>query len=165
MTSPVPVIRQHDEGEQFWFAGGGVFTMKASAAETGGTLSLFEDNVVRGKTTPLHLHPDCDEAVYVLEGELLVHLDGDEHVVGTGGFAFLPRGVPHALLVTSERARLLGMLTPGDAGEAFFRSASEPIASPADAARPPDIDRLRAAAESSSSIELLGPPPFVAAVG
>jgi quercetin dioxygenase-like cupin family protein len=162
MSDAVAVIRQDEEGEQFWFAGGGVWAMKASAAETGGSFALWEDRVVRGKTTPLHLHPNVDEALYVLEGEILMHLDGAEHRVGEHGFAMAPRGVPHAFLVTSETARLLVLLAPG-AGEAFFRSASDPVTSAADASRPPDLDRLREAAERSDTIELLGPPPFTAA--
>jgi quercetin dioxygenase-like cupin family protein len=161
VSGPSAVIRQVSEGEELWFAGGGILTVKASAEETSGSCSVFEDVVVRGKTTPLHTHPNGDEAIYLLEGELLVHADGDEHLVGEGGFVFVPRGVPHALLVTSETARLLVLLTPGDQ-EAFFRDAGEPIASPADATRPPDIERLRAVAERSPTIELLGPPPFEA---
>jgi len=134
-------------------------TIKASSDDTGGSFSLLEDEVVRGKTTPLHVHPDSDEAIYVLEGEILVHVDGQEHTVGERGLAVAPRGVPHAFLVTSETARLLVVLVPGDA-EAFFRSVSEPSTSAADAGRPPDIDRLLAAAQRSPSIEVLGPPPF-----
>lgn len=159
MSSAEAVIRQEGEGEQFWFAGGGVFTVKASAAETGGAFTLIEDHVVRGKTTPLHLHPDVDEAIYVLEGELLVHIEGEEHRVRDRGFFLAPRGVPHAFLVTSDTAHLLALQTPGS-GEEFYRAASEPLASAADEARPPDLAKLRSAAESSPSIELLGPPPF-----
>ncbi len=36
-----------------WFAGGGAFTWKATAAETGGAFILLEDRMVRGKGTPL----------------------------------------------------------------------------------------------------------------
>lgn len=159
MSEAVPVIRQDGEGERFWFAGGGIWALKASAAETGGSFALYEDRMVRGKTTPLHVHPNVDEALYVLEGELLMHIGGEEHPVGAHGLALAPRGVPHAFLVTSERARVLVMLAPG-AGEAFFRSASDPVSSDADESRPPDLERLRAAAAASDTIELLGPPPF-----
>lgn len=153
------IIRQAGEGERLWFAGGGDFTVKASGEQTGGALFVFEDHVVKGKTTPLHTHPDMDEAIYVLAGEILVHSDGDEHAVGAGGLMVAPRGLPHAFLVTSDTARLLCWLTPAT-GEAFYRAASEPIRSEADENRPPDIERLRAAAERSESIEILGPPPF-----
>ena len=78
-----------------------------------------------------------------------------------GGLAFAPRGVAHAFMVTSETARVLALQTPGT-GEDFYRDAGEPIRSAADAERPPDWERLRAVAERSDSIEIVGPPPFAA---
>jgi uncharacterized cupin superfamily protein len=60
----------------------------ASAAETAGAFALFEDRVVRGKTTPLHQHPNEDKVCYVLDGELLVHANDAKHCVGKGGFFF-----------------------------------------------------------------------------
>jgi len=162
MSTAVPIIRQDGEGEHMWFAGGGVFTWKATAAETGGSFLLLEDRMERGKTTPLHLHPNEDETIYVLEGELLVHIEGEEHRVGQGGLFVAPRGVPHAMMVTSGTARVLALQTPGT-GEAFYRDAGEPANSAADASRPPDWARLREVAERSESIELVGPPPFATA--
>jgi quercetin dioxygenase-like cupin family protein len=163
MTAAIPLIRQDGEGEQFWFAGGGVWTMKATPAETGGSFMLFEDHVVRGKTTPLHSHPNEDEVIYVLEGEILAYVAGRRRLVRERGVFVAPRGVPHAFLVTSETAHLLCLQTPGT-GEAFYRAVSEPLQTAEDASRPPDFDRLRAAAEQSPSIELHGPPPFAAPV-
>jgi len=164
MTARIPLVRQDGEGERLWFAGGGVFTMKATAAETGGAFILFDDEVVRGKTTPMHSHPDFDEAIYVLEGEVLVDIDGRRERVGRHGVFVAPRGMPHAFLVTSDTARLLCLLTPGS-GEGFYRQASDPIVSESDAARPPDFNRLRQAAEQSPSIDILGPSPFEAVAG
>ena len=34
--------------------------------------------MAQGKTTPLHRHPEADETVYVLEGEIVVNVDGKE---------------------------------------------------------------------------------------
>jgi quercetin dioxygenase-like cupin family protein len=162
MSTAGPIIRESDDGEQLWFAGGGVWTLKASAAETAEAFMLLEFRAERGKVTPLHLHPDEDEGFYVLEGEVLVHVDGQQHRVGQGGVFIAPRGTPHAFLVTSETVRLLVWQTPGT-GEAFYREVTEPIRSPEDISRPPDWARLREAAERSPTIELLGPPPFAAA--
>ncbi len=160
MSEAVPIIRGEGEGERLWFAGGGVHVWKATAEETGGAFILFEDRMPRGKTTPLHIHPHEDETFIVLEGEILVHVEGTEHRVGPGGVAVVPRGARHAFLVTSEMARILALHTPGS-GEAFFKDASEPSTDEADEERPPDLDRLRAAAERNpGSIEILGPPPF-----
>jgi len=162
MSTAVPIIRHDGEGEQMWFAGGGTFTWKATAAETGGAFLLLEDRMERGKATPFHLHPNEDESIYVLEGELLVDIEGEQHPVRQGSFFVAPRGVPHAFMVTSESARVLALQTPGT-GEAFYREAGEPIHSAEDASRPADWARLRDVAEQSESIELLGPPPFAAA--
>ena len=163
MSQAGTIIRGEGEGERRWFAGGGLWTMKATAGETGGAFILVEDQMTLGKMTPLHTHPNQDETLIVLEGEILVHAEGREHRVGPRGIAVAKRGAPHAFMVTSERALILTLQTPGS-GEAFYRDASEPSTDDTDAGRPPDLDRLRAAAQRHPDIiEILGPPPFEAA--
>src|SRR5918997_6998006 len=147
-TTAVPIIRGEGEGELLWFAGGGLWTMKATSEETDGAFTLVEVRMVRGKTTPLHTHPTLDETLIVLEGEILVYAEGSEHRVGPRGVAVAPRGVPHAFMVTSESALILALQTPGS-GEAFYRDASEPAVAETDPERA-DWDRLRAAAERHS---------------
>jgi quercetin dioxygenase-like cupin family protein len=161
MSTAEPIIRPEGEGERMWFAGGGVFTWKATAAETGGSFLMIEDRLERGKVTPLHLHPEQDEAIYVLDGELIAYVEEAQHAVGAGGLFVAPRGVAHAFMVASETAHILTVQVPGS-GEPFYRQAGEPVTSDADAARPADWARLRASAEGSDSIEILGPPPFAA---
>ena len=153
-----PIVRADGDGEQRWFSGGGRHTWKATAEETDGAFLLFEDHMAEGKVTPLHTHPEADEAFYVLEGEIVVHVDGDEHKVGPGGFALAPRGVPHAFLVTSEGTRVLCLQTPGT-GQAFFRYASDPTSDDA-IDGPVDFARVQAAAQQHGGVEILGPPPF-----
>lgn len=155
-------IRQADEGELMWFAGGGAFRWKATAAETDGAFLAMEDRMEQGKVTPYHLHPEEDEGFYLIDGEILVNVDGEEHRVGPGGFVFLPRGVPHAFMVTSESAHILAFQVPGT-GEAFYRAAGETAQTEEEAARPADWPRLQRVAADSPSIEVLGPPPFKAA--
>ena len=145
MTVPVSIVRADGEGERLAFCGGGLMTMKATGTETNGAFLLFEDLVARGKTTPLHVHDDGDETLYVLDGEIRVHIEGAEHVVGPRGVAVMPRGVPHAFLVVSETARLLTLLVPGSA-EAFYRGASDPATSESTPAGPVDFDRRTRAA-------------------
>jgi quercetin dioxygenase-like cupin family protein len=162
-TSTVPaVIRAEGEGERRWFFGGGVHTWKVRAHESNGAFLLFEDAMSGGKATPLHTHPDSDETAVVLEGEILMHVDGATHHVGAGGVAVAPRGVPHAFLVLSESARILFLHTPGCC-EAFYWDASEPVPDGADADPEKgvvDFDRVRASAHANGGIVLLGPPPF-----
>jgi mannose-6-phosphate isomerase-like protein (cupin superfamily) len=162
MSAAVPIIRNEGEGERLWFYGGGLHTWKASAEETDGAFILFENLMTQGKTTPLHVHADEDEALYVLEGEILVHIDGSDHRVGPRGVAVAPRGVSHAFLVTSPTARVLTLQTPGSA-ESFYRGASEPASADIEATGPVDFGRVREAAERSGGMEVLGPPPFAPA--
>ena len=159
MSTIVPIVRVEGEGEKLWFYGGGVHTWLATSAETRGAFLLFDDVMTIGKTTPLHTHPEVDETLYVLDGEILVHVDGREQKLGRGGVAMVPRGIPHAFLVTSQSARLLTLETPGSS-EAFYRGASEPLTPSLEASAPVDFDRVAASAARNGGIEILGPPPF-----
>lgn len=157
VSTRAPIVRAAGEGEQRWFYGGGLHTWKATTEETGGAFFLFEDRLERGKITPLHTHPS-DETMYVLEGEILVHMDGTEHRVGTGGMVVAPPGVPHAFKVLSEVARMLFLHTPGVC-EAFYRDASEPAGADPTSG-PVDFGRIGESAARNVGIEILGPPPF-----
>ena len=155
MGQPRSIVRAEDEGERRWFYGGGVHTWKATAGETNGSLFVFEDALVRGKSTPLHRH-EHDEVVYVIEGELLHYADGVSRRVARGATIVTPRGIEHAFTVVSETARLLALQTPGG-GEAFYRAASEALTA---ADGPVDFARIGAAAKATGTTEILGPPPF-----
>lgn len=158
-TSTIPpLVRNADETERRWFYGGGVHEWKVRAADSSGSFLLFEVTMERGKLTPLHTHP-VDETMYVIDGELTMHLAGVEKLVSTGGVVIAPRGVPHAFLVTSETARVLWLHTPGTC-EAFYLEASEPLSDAT--SRIVDMDRIRSAALSAGGIEIVGPPPFAA---
>ena len=162
MSTQVPIIRAAGEGDHQLFLGGGLHTWKLLTEDTDGAFFLLEDVMGHGKCTPLHCHPEADETVYIIEGEILVHVDGQETRVGAGGITFTPKGVPHAFLVVSETARVLTFQTPG-IGQAFYRGASEPATD--DNFELVDIARLQASAKANPrGIELLGPPPFQALV-
>lgn len=157
------IILDRDQGEALWF-NNDLLTLKATGAQTDGRLLLVEELARKGKVTPLHTHPAEAETFYVLEGEALLHVDGTERSLTAGGFASVPPGVPHAYLVTSDAARTLVVITPGDGSmEAFFRDAGEPAG---DAGLPPegplDIERISGAADRTGAVKILGPPPFPA---
>lgn len=157
MATVEATVRAQDSGERRWFCGGGVHTWLATEDETGGAYLLFEDALDAGKVTPLHQHPDADETFYMLEGEVRLHIAGQEQALAAGGIAIIPRGIPHAFMVTTPTARMLCLQTPGN-GEAFYRQASDP----AGAGEPPspNFERVREAAAATGAIEILGPPPF-----
>jgi quercetin dioxygenase-like cupin family protein len=113
--------------------------------------------MTEGKMTPVHTHPEADEVFYMLEGDIVVHIEGDERPIGPGGFAMVARGIPHAFLATSE-ARMLCVQTPGH-GQAFFRHASDPASDDA-IDGPVDFGRVQTSAQQHGGVEILGPPPF-----
>ena len=162
-TARKSFVRGADEGERRWFFGGGLHIWKATAEQTDGAFILFEDRMACGKVTPLHIHPDSDETMIVLEGEILMHLDGVEHVVGEGGIASAPRGVPHAFMVSgADGARLLCLHTPGCC-QAFYWDASDPVTAGDTeliTSGAVDMGRVQASARKNGGIEILGPPPF-----
>ena len=149
------IIRNDGEGEKFWFYGGGVHTWKLTGANTHDALAMFEDTLERGKTTPLHQHPESDEIVYVLEGEILVYAEGNPRTVSKGGMVMTPRRTPHAFVVTSESARVLSIVTPAAPAETFYRKASTPGET-----GPVDFGKVGDAARDSGATIILGPPPF-----
>jgi quercetin dioxygenase-like cupin family protein len=157
MTTATAIVRNVEDLEQRWFYGGGTHLWLATESETSGGFMLFEDLLVKGKTTPLHSHPH-EESFYVLDGTIRLHVHGAEQEMRTGGFAVLPRGTAHAFLVTSDQARLLSLHTPAG-GEAFFRAASEPVQK--DGTHPGvDFEKVVAAGVESGAMTVLGPPPF-----
>lgn len=159
----IPIAVGEGEGEALWF-NRDLLVFKATSAQTDGALILIEQTSQRGKTTPLHRHKE-DETFYVREGEMIVHIDGTDHRAGPGSVIFVPRLTPHAFIVTSDLLRALILFTPGNEScEAWFRMAGDPApAHELPEPGPPDVARLRAAAEQLGSVEILGPPPFAAA--
>ncbi|TQF01198.1 cupin domain-containing protein [Kitasatospora acidiphila] len=86
--------------------------VKANTQDTEGRLSLLE--VTLAHDIPRHTHEASDEMIYVLEGELGVHFDGEDLVFPAGSFVLLPHGVPHALSRATEvPPRVLQMSSPG----------------------------------------------------
>jgi quercetin dioxygenase-like cupin family protein len=162
MNAQVPIIRAAGEGDKQSFLGGGLHTWKLLAEDTDGAFFVFEDVMDHGKTTPLHRHPEADEMTYVLEGEILVEVDGNETRVGAGGMSFVPKGMSHAFIVVSDSARLITLHSPAATSQAFYRGASEPATD--GTSETVDLARLQASArENPRGIEILGPPPFEAA--
>ena len=157
--SLIPIVRNSGEGDRQSFAGGGLHLWKLLAEDTDGALFLFEDTMVKDKTTPLHLHPEAHELTYVIDGEIEIQVDCNRSRVRSGGMSFVPKGVAHAFIVVSADARLVTIQSPGAVGQAFYRGASQPAAD--DTADVLDLARLQAsAAANPRGITILGPPPF-----
>jgi quercetin dioxygenase-like cupin family protein len=145
------------EGDAIWF-NGALQNVKLPGEWSDDALCVVEVTASAGRATGLHTDPSL-ETFYVLEGELLFHVDGEEHTARAGATVAIRRGVPHAFVVVSETARFLVMNAPGT-HDRFFRAGGRP-ATTRDLADAPPPDRERtAAAAAEFGVTFLGPPPF-----
>lgn len=149
------------EGRSVWIVGD-LYTIKASGEDTGGAFTLIEALVPPGGGPPPHIHRREDEAFYVLEGEILFHVDGRDIPAGPGAWVTLARGSLHHFKNTSDRpARMLIVATPAgldryflEVGRAAKPGDREPIAP-----TPEDFEKLLALApEYGLEIHPPGPP-------
>ena len=86
--------------------------VKADAPSTGGVVSVLEAVEPPGFGPPVHVHDDAAEAFYVLDGEYIMSLDGEEHRCPAGSFVFIPAGVPHGFRVGDAPSRKLNLYFP-----------------------------------------------------
>jgi quercetin dioxygenase-like cupin family protein len=117
-------------------------TYKATAAETGGSFSLWEAVVPPGAGAPPHVHAHEDEAFYVLSGELVVEFEGgaEPRRLAPGGFFFGARGRRHAFHnAGGEPARILILSAPSRGLDQMFADLDAVTATGA-----PQMDELAA---------------------
>jgi quercetin dioxygenase-like cupin family protein len=148
-----------DEGEAFWLTGM-LETVKIGAADTGGRYGLIEVVVPVGFGSPWHVHPEEDEWVFVLEGNLTVYVCDTRVDLTAGGFAFGPKGVPHTFIGAGPGpTRALFGLAPVQF-EGLIREVGQPATDrvlPPPPAGPPDMARMASIAKRHGVI-ILGPP-------
>jgi quercetin dioxygenase-like cupin family protein len=160
ITRPYRVAAGEGLANVWWKTGR--LTVKAGGGETGGSFAQVETDDPRGTATPLHVHHNEDETFYVLEGEITVLVAGERIDLAAGDFAFAPRGITHAYIVRSERARMLTTLSPAGLEELFVAcgvavTGDEP---PAEEVLPPVEEMIRLF--GSYGCEIVGPPPTLA---
>ena len=141
-----------------WWKSGRV-TIKAGPDETGNAFSQLVTDEPQGSSTPIHIHHNEDETFYVLEGQVTMFVGDDRIDIEAGDYCFVPRGVTHAYLIRSERARMLVTISPSGT-EQLFVSLGVPVTGPeppTEAVMPsmPELVRLFA----QYGTEILGPPP------
>ena len=152
-----PIIRQPGEGDHVVQMGACV-TVKLPAGAAGSRVSAAEFLMPPRFGPPLHLHHNEDELLQILEGAVRVVSGDTDTVIRAGGFAYLPRGVPHTFWVQRDQpARMLAILTPGGLEQMFVESGI-----PTDTARLPDGDGPPPGAiedlTAKYNVEHLGPP-------
>lgn len=150
-----PVAVPSGEGEaRWWFRA--LAVIKATAADTGGQMTIVEMTEPPGAEAPLHVHHREDEAFWVLEGDVTFEVGDTTIEAHAGDYAFGPRHIPHRYMVGDTGCRMLFICTPGGF-EDLVIAMSEPAASrtlPPPPEGPPDMERIAAIAEAHGA-ELL----------
>jgi quercetin dioxygenase-like cupin family protein len=122
-----PIRVGSDEGEARWWFGA-LAEIKATAADTGGQLTIIEVTSHPGTEAPLHVHHRDDEAFWILEGDVTFEVGGETIEASVGDYVFGPRGIPHRFSVGDRGCRMLFIMVPGGMEE-LVRATSEPAAS------------------------------------
>ena len=117
---------RHEEGEARWWFGQ-LAEIKATAADTGGRLTIVEVTSAPGFEAPLHVHHREDEAFWILDGDATLYVGDQTIAVRAGDYAFGPRDIPHRYTVGDAGCRMLFICTPGGF-EGLVRDMSEPAA-------------------------------------
>jgi mannose-6-phosphate isomerase-like protein (cupin superfamily) len=126
--------------------------VKAAGADTGGAFALLEAVEPPNFGPPLHIHHDCAEAFYVLEGEYRIFVEGEEHRCPAGSFILIPSGLRHGFRVGDVPSRKLNLYAPAEM-VGYFDDLSDAIKrDKADAKRLDDIARRH-------GMEVVGPVP------
>jgi quercetin dioxygenase-like cupin family protein len=156
ITTATPYVSV--ESEALWY-GDSLLEYFVSSEASAGAISVFRATMPEGFGPPRHVHAHEDESFLVLEGEVAFEIDGERVVAGSGASVFAPRNVPHAFRVVSERAVVLGIITPG-AFEEMFRTVGVPADSrtlPAPGSVALDIPTLMGVM-TRLGVQPLGPP-------
>jgi quercetin dioxygenase-like cupin family protein len=132
-----------------------------SHADGGDGISIMDASGRRGDSPPCHVHHTEDEGFHVIDGELVLLVDGKRKRLGPGETCLAPKGVPHTYRVVSEQARWLAVTTNGDF-ERFVRALARPASAPelpppSGPPTPEQIARLTEVARQNG-IEFVGPP-------
>jgi quercetin dioxygenase-like cupin family protein len=82
-------------------------------------LTVIDVTLAPGKGHDFHRHPDQEEVIYVVTGEVDQWVDRDRRVLNAGDSAFVPAGMVHASFnVGDGDAKIVAILGPciGDIG-------------------------------------------------
>lgn len=132
----------------------------ATREVTAGRYGIWEATVPPGGGPPPHVHSREEEGFYVIEGEVMIHVDGQQVVAGPGSFVNMPVGSTHWFRNETERpAKMLILVAPGGM-EALFRKTGTPVDDHARPITPVDDEEKRrlVAFAPEFGIEILRPP-------
>jgi quercetin dioxygenase-like cupin family protein len=152
----VPFIVRATAQQRIAWIGGSVHRVLLDGTATDDRLAMLRSSMRGGAASPVHVHDREDETVYVMDGEATFWAGHRRWDLTAGDTAFLPRGVPHTYLITSDTADLITVCNPAGIEE-FFRAAGWDSSDPPPPDWVPTVEAMRLAAEACGQ-RVLGPP-------
>jgi quercetin dioxygenase-like cupin family protein len=132
-------------------------TCKVTSEDSGGACSIFELGAPPRFGPPRHVHHREDEWYYVLTGDFLFEVGGQQYSLATGASIWLPRDIPHCWANSGiVNGKVILLCEPGGF-ERFFEEASQ--MPPLTSQNPTDLQKLHAL-HAKYGMDLLGPPLF-----
>jgi quercetin dioxygenase-like cupin family protein len=90
------ILRRSDQVESTPFEGAKMLLL--AGAPTGATMATVADLTVEpGKRSLYHLHPNTEESIFVVEGEMEFRVGTTRFLASTGDCVLAPQGVGHGL--------------------------------------------------------------------
>jgi len=100
--------------------------LKARAEWTDGALCTTGSVLRPGAIVPAHVHDTDAQVTIVVSGRIGTWVDGEAQVLGPGGYAHRPAGLPHSIFNPYEEpARFLELTTPGTRFERYMLALSD----------------------------------------
>lgn len=134
------MLTHRGEGPGFPYAGQPVHILAGHNGQPA-AFAAMEITIPANFAGPIpHAHDDFDEAIYVLNGRLLVVGDEEAEEAVAGSMFVAPRGQRHGFSNPyPEGALVLGIWAPSDPALAFMRDIGAALAPDS----PPDPERMR----------------------
>ena len=103
----MPILRRSEQAEEQLRAGMSMLHM--TGASTGSKMLTVNDLIVEpGADAPYHVHPNTEESIFLVDGDIEFHLDGHRFNMTSGDCVLAARGKGHGLKNRSDKsARLI----------------------------------------------------------
>lgn len=104
---------------------GALIQFLVTKEHTGGAYSLLLGKLRKGAEPLMHVHEHEDEALYLLDGEMIVTIGDKDYHAKSGDFVFLPRKIPHRPKLITDTVNAMIFISPAGL-EQYFWDLSAP---------------------------------------
>jgi len=109
------MLQHSDKVEQVNYPWGWIRWLMNSQLDPQSEMTLGIVEINAGQANPLHVHPNCEELIYVLSGSCEHRIGGQTVVLKAGDVLRIPTGVPHAARTSQQGpVRALVAYSSGD---------------------------------------------------